>query len=410
MTRMSKRIVVAGAGYAGMLFTMRLQGKVSSQQAQITLVNDSDAFTERPRMHQLATNLKLPVHSIPEMLRKTRVQFIQGSVTRLDPARRTITVGERGSQRDLEYDYLVYALGSATDRTKVPGVDRYAYTLAPRGPLSALALQSTLPPLADNGGHVVVAGGGATGIETAAEVASAYPRIKVRLVMRGSLERSWNEYLAGTIRSSLQRLGVEIIDGVDVTAVGPGAVVVDHGGEIPYDICIWTGGFVAPMLAEEAGVAVNARHQVIIDPFLRSISHPDIYAIGDSASPREDPGAPLRMAAVTAALLGARGADSLSAVLHGKTPKPLSLAYLGQGISLGRHNAIGFNNYPDDIPKPPYFPGRLGHGIRELFVAYLGAAPRFERRWPGLFVWPGKGRYRAAQRRQALLAAAAARN
>jgi hypothetical protein len=105
----------------------------------------------------------------------------------------------------------------------------------------------------------------------------------------------------------------------------------------------------------------------------------------------------MRMAAVTAVILGAHGADCLSAVLRGKPPKPLSFAYLGQGIALGRHSAIGFNNYPDDRPLPPYFTGRSGYEIREVFVRYLAAAPRLERRWPGLFVWPGKGRYRAAQ-------------
>ncbi len=109
----------------------------------------------------------------------------------------------------------------------------------------------------------------------------------------------------------------------------------------------------------------------------------------------------MRMSAVTAAIMGAHGADSLNAVLRGKTPKPFSFAYLGQGIALGRHNAIGFNNYPADTPVPPYFTGRLGYEIREAFVRYLAAAPRFERRLPGLFVWPGKRRYETTQQQQA---------
>jgi hypothetical protein len=50
--------------------------------------------------------------------------------------------------------------------------------------------------------------------------------------------------------------------------------------------------------------------------------------------------------------------------------------------------------------RPPYFTGWLGYQIREAFVRYLAAAPRFERRWPGLFVWPGKHRYEATQRQQ----------
>ncbi len=151
----------------------------------------------------------------------------------------------------------------------------------------------------------------------------------------------------------------------------------------------------APPLAREAGLAVNEHNQVIVDPFLRSISHPEIYAIGDAATPAEDPGVRVRMSAVTATIMGAHGADCLSTVLHGKAPRPLSFAYLGQGIALGRHNAIGFNNYPDDKPNLPYFTGWLGYQIREGFVRFLATATQ-----QGAIVWLGKRRYESAQRRQ----------
>jgi NADH dehydrogenase FAD-containing subunit len=387
----STRILVIGAGYAGLLFTMRLAGKVSRQHAQIALVNESDTFTERPRLHQFATNQVVRWRSLPQMLRRTNIQFIQGRVTSLDPIHRKIMVKDQQQTHQLEYDYLVYALGSETDRKTVPGVMQYAYTLTARGPLSAAALRETLPSIEARGGQIVVSGGGATGIETAAQVASTYPHIKVRLVTRESLALFLGKSVASSIRRSLQRLGVEIIDQTAVTAVRAQSVVTDQGSELACDLCIWTGGFVAPPLAREAGLAVNERNQVIVDPFLRSISHPEIYAIGDAAHPREDPGVPVRMSAFTATILGAHGADSLSAVLRGKTPRPLSFAYLGQGIALGRHNAIGFNNYPDDTPRPPYFTGWLGYQIREGFVRLLATATQH-----GAIVWLGKRRYEGA--------------
>jgi NADH dehydrogenase FAD-containing subunit len=399
-TKPSPRILVIGAGYAGLLFTMRLAGKVARQQVQIALVNESDTFTERPRLHQFATNQAVQWRSLPQMLRRTSVQFIQGRVTSIDPAHHEIVLMHQQQTQHLAYDYLVYALGSETDRKTVPGVAEYAYTLTASGPLSAAALRDTLPSIEARGGQIVVAGGGATGIETAAEVASAYPHIKVRLVTREPLALFLGKSVASSIRRSLQRLGIEIIDQVGVTAVHAQSVITNQGSELACDLCIWTGGFVAPPLAKEAGLAVNERNQIVVDPFLRSISHPEIYAIGDAASPREDPGVRVRMSAVTATIMGAHGADSLSAVLQGKAPRPFSFAYLGQGIALGRHNAIGFNNYPDDKPRPPYFTGWLGYHIREAFVRYLAAAPRLERRWPGLFVWPGKRRYETAQRQQ----------
>jgi NADH dehydrogenase FAD-containing subunit len=373
---------------------MRLAGRVSGQNTDITLVNESDTFTERVRLHQFATNHQVQWRSLPRMLEKTPVAFVEGRATSLDPTNHRITVeGRRKEASQLEYDYLVYALGSVTERRSVPGLAEYAYTLAPRGPFSAEALRQTLPAVASRKGTIVVSGGGATGIESAAEIATAYPAVKVRLVTRDLFALHFGEDVAAYIRLTLNRMGVEIIDQSAVTEVGPGSIVVDHLGELPCDICLWTAGFEAPPLAGDSGLVVNSRNQVIVDPFLRSISHSEVYAIGDAASPREDPGFPVRMSAFTASILGAHGADSLSATIAGKTPRPLSFAYVGQGIALGRNNAIGFNSYPDDRARRPYFTGRLAYQIREGFVRYLAAVPELERRWPGSFVWIGKRRY-----------------
>jgi NADH dehydrogenase FAD-containing subunit len=71
------RILVIGAGYAGLLFTMRLAGKVARQNVNIALVNEYDTFTERLRLHQFATNQPVKWRSLPQMLRQAKVQFIQ---------------------------------------------------------------------------------------------------------------------------------------------------------------------------------------------------------------------------------------------------------------------------------------------------------------------------------------------
>jgi len=399
MTQPSTRILVLGAGVAGLLFTLRLTGKVACESVQITLVDESDTFTVRPRLHELATNQHVFKRSFPQILRKTQVQFLQGRVTSLDPSQHRVTVQDQQQQHELTYDYLVYALGSMTDRQSVPGVAQYAYSLQASGPLSAAALRETLPEIGARGGKVIVCGGGPTGIETAAQVASVYPQIKVSLVTQGPLALFWNKSVAGAIRRRLVSLGVEIVDQSTVRAVRAQNVVLDQGRELACDLCIWAAGFVVQPLAREAGLAVNERDQVLIDPFLRSVSHPQIYAIGDAASPVENPGVShVRMSAFTASIMGAHGADCLSAMLVGKMPKPLSFAYLAQAIALGRGHAIFFTLSPDDRPRPPYITGRLGSLIREAVVNFVVIAALAQRRFPGLFAWLGKGRYEQAQR------------
>jgi NADH dehydrogenase FAD-containing subunit len=176
-------------------------------------------------------------------------------------------------------------------------------------------------------------------------------------------------------------------------------VVTSDGTVYSAELVLWAGGFAVSPLAREAGLRVNARGQIIVDPALRSLSHPAIYAVGDAAEPAEQPGAPVRMSAVVAVIMGAAGAESLSATLLGRRPRPFSFAYLGQGIALGHGNAIGFNNYPEDVPVPPILTGWLGCQVRELFVRYLAVLARFERRRLTSLYWLGKGRYAAQQRR-----------
>jgi NADH dehydrogenase len=230
MTHPSTRILVLGAGIAGLLFTLRLAGKVARESVQITLVDESDTFTVRPRLHEFATNQRVFRRSFLEILRKTQVQFLEARVTSLDLSQHRVTVQDQEQQQhELEYDYLVYALGSMTDRHSVPGVAEYAYSLSASGPFSASALRERLPEIGARGGQVVVCGGGATGIETAAQVASVYPQIKVSLVTRGPLALSWNKSVADAIRRRLVSLRVEIVDQSKVRAVRAQSVVLGRG-------------------------------------------------------------------------------------------------------------------------------------------------------------------------------------
>ncbi|EFH85938.1 NAD(P)/FAD-dependent oxidoreductase [Ktedonobacter racemifer] len=402
MTQPSTRILVLGAGIAGLVFTLRLSGKVAHESVQVTLVDEADTFTIRPRLHEFATNQRIFSRPFSQILRKTHIQFFQGRVTSLDPDHRRVAVLDQQQQEhELEYDYLIYALGSMTDRHNVPGVEQYAYSLSARGLFSASALRERLPEIGARGGRVVVCGGGATGIETATQVASIYPQIKVSLVTRGELARSWDKSVADIFRRRLLSLGVEIVDQSTVSAVRAQSVAMEGGRELPCDLCIWTTGFVVQPLAREAGLAVNERDQVLVNPFLHSISHPQILAIGDAALPVENPGVShVRMSAFTASIMGAHAADCLSTELAGKLPKPLSFAYVAQAVALGRNHALFLPLTPDDRPRPPYITGRFGALTREAFVGFVVTATLAQQRFPGLLSWVGKGRYE--QQRQKL--------
>jgi NADH dehydrogenase len=391
MSENKPAIVVLGAGYAGLLATVRLAGK--QKGADIVLLNPLDFFVERLRLHQYATNQQVKRRPIAGTLRGTSARLVLGEATWIDRTRREVVAkAADGTELRLGYDYLLYALGSSAAADGVPGIREHAYALAQTGPRSAEALRVSLPIVNEERGVVTVVGGGATGIEAAAEFAESYPGLHVSLITRGRLAAPLGSAVQTRLAQGLRRLGVSIIENTAVASIDATQLTTADGSVIPTDLCLWAGGFSVPTLARDVGLAVNERGQALIDPYMRSLSDPRIYAAGDSAAPVESTGAPSRMAAYTAALMGAHAADCLDNALKGKAQQPLSFAYAGQGIALGRHDAVGFSNYPDDKPHRPIFSGWLAMRLREFFVTFLANSPRFERRHPGLFYWFGKSR------------------
>ncbi|HEY6881053.1 MAG TPA: FAD-dependent oxidoreductase, partial [Polyangiales bacterium] len=243
------RVVVVGAGYAGLTCALRLARKARGR-AQVTLINGSAHFIERIRLHEQAAGHPQPVLDLRELVRGTGVQLQLGWVSGIDLAQRTLTVGEHM----LRWDKLVLATGSEFADTQVEGARAHAFTLEPR---SLPWLEAALPALARRSGRIVVVGGGLTGIEAAAEFAEAHPGLRVLLATRGELAPDCTPAARAHIRARLRALGVELREQLVVEAVQPG-VLHTSAGELPFSACLWAVGFRASSLARAAGLPVNA--------------------------------------------------------------------------------------------------------------------------------------------------------
>ena len=391
------RILVLGAGYAGVMAAVRLAGKTKKLPVDVTLVNGVDTFIQRPRLHQVASNQPVPEKPIAEMLQGTRVKFEQGWVTAIEPDKKRVKVETGFGPEEILYDYLVYALGSKVDTEGVQGIAEHAFVLDPRGRHTTSDLRKSLLAL-QAGGRVVVVGGGATGIEGATEIQGLYPTLQVSLVTRDAFGAFKGERVQKHLRQAFQEQGIQVDEHSPVKAVEEGRLILDDGRVMPFEVLVWAGGFRALPLARQAGLLVNGRDQILADPFLRSLSHPDIYAVGDAGQPVEEPGNIVRMSLLVAVTSAAHAADNLVSLIKGKDQKPFSFAYYGQGIALGPNDAVGFAGFPNDMPIGPILRGRVAVWIRAFFVWLLLYMLEVERRLPGFYFWLGRGRYAAQQR------------
>ncbi|WP_037850897.1 NAD(P)/FAD-dependent oxidoreductase [Streptomyces sp. NRRL S-340] len=390
---MQHRIIVLGAGYTGAVAAGRLARRLHREDATITLVNAEPDFVERVRLHQLAAGGHLAPRLFSEMFAGTGVLLKHARVTGVDADRRTVTVrtadgtrrtdrttGTGGTDRtdgtdrsggteELEYDTLVYALGSGWDTQGVPGAAEHAHEIASRS--GALRLRERLARL-DAGAHVLVVGGGLTGLEASTEIAESRPDLDVALAVRGDLGERLSPKGRAHLRKVLGRLGVTVHEHTAVTGVGADRVTTADGTHIAADVTVWTTGFAVHPIARATTLEVTGTGRIVVDRTMRSLSHPDVYAIGDAAMAAGPGGKPLRMSCASGIPTAWQAADALAARLTGAKIPTVPLRYFNQCVSLGRRDGLIQYVTADDRAVRAALTGRFAALYKE--VVCKGAA------------------------------------
>ncbi|RSM72547.1 FAD-dependent oxidoreductase [Actinoplanes sp. ATCC 53533] len=355
-----KQVIVIGAGYTGMLAALGA-AKRAKGRVHVTLVNPWERFTERLRMHQIATGQQLAEHRIPDLVAGTGIDFVRGWASGIDTAARTVTVSTvDDGEVFLGYDTLVYAIGSTTDTGRVPGAAEHAFTL--NDPRSAQAMAAHLARRGT--GEFLVCGAGLTGIEAATEIAESHPNVRVTLLSRGEPAAMMGARARAYLMAALDRLGVTVRAGVSVTKVLAGGVELEGGEFVAGDGCLWTTGVRVAPLAAEAGIATDEYGRIRTDAMLRSVSHPGIYAIGDAAAVPQAFGV-IHGTCQSGIPTAAHAAENIARQLRGKQLKPFRFGYLHQPVSLGRRDAVIQFTYGDDTPRRWYLTGRAAIFYKE---------------------------------------------
>ncbi|MDX3236706.1 FAD-dependent oxidoreductase [Streptomyces sp. ME03-5709C] len=360
---MQHRIVVLGAGYTGASAAGRLARRLRREDVAITLVNAEPDFVERVRMHQLAAGQDLARRPLAGMFAGTGVELRQATVTGIDADRRTVTLHGAGGAEELRYDTLVYALGSAWKDQGVPGAAEHAHEIAGRP--GALRARERLAAL-DAGRAVLVVGGGLTGLEAATEIAEARPDLAVALAAHGGLGDWLSPKGAQHLRKVVDRLGVTVHEHTTVTAVEADRVITADGTSLPAAVTVWTTGFAVHPIAGATTLETTGTGQIVVDGTMRSVSHPDVYAIGDAAMAMGPGDKPLRMSCASGIPTAWQAADSIAARLTGGKLPNTPLRYFNQCVSLGRKDGLIQFVTADDRAVGTVLAGRIAARYKEL--------------------------------------------
>lgn len=339
------RVVVLGAGYAGLTCFLELQAHLSGHNDLVLVNND--------RYHWFTTELHTYVAGEDEdqvRLPLSRVvvrpgRLVVGQVERVDPIRRQVFL--QGGDR-LEYNLLVFALGSEPEYYGLPGAGQYSLTVGDWQ--QARELRSRIRRLLQTGSQdggragVVVAGGGLTGVEVAGELVDEHPdRLHVTILEAGpEIMPGFAPELVHAAREVFRAKGVAVQTADPIVRVEEGTILLKSGSQVPYDLLVWAGGVRGSSILAASGFAATKRGRGKVDAYLKAEGHPDVYVVGDSAS-FMDPatGRELPPSGQAAVQMGRAAGRNIVHRLHGQAEAPFVPRLRGAFASLGRREGVG---------------------------------------------------------------------
>lgn len=354
---MSKHILILGGGYGGLLSALSAREHFGAG-AKITLINRFPTHQIITELHRLAAgNIAEKAVALPldKLLRGANVDLRIGNVKEIKPDERSVSLDDGGS---FAYDALVIALGSETAFFGIPGLQENSFILKSVNDAnrlrahveSRIAEYSKTKNKAD--ATIVVGGGGLTGVELVGEYADMKSELARKygidpqeitlycVEAAPSILPGFPAELVDRATTSLQKRGVNFLTGLPITKMDGTTVELKDGSTIETSTLIWTGGVQGNSVVANCGIEVN-RGRAVVNEFLQSASHPDVYVAGDSAVVMGPEGRPYPPTAQLAWQMGELIGYNIFAQLNGGVPASFTPVFSGTLGSLGRKDAIG---------------------------------------------------------------------
>lgn len=357
--------MIVGGGFGGLHAARSLAGL----PVRVTLVDRRNHHTFQPLLYQVAlavlspADIAQPIRTILRHQKNTEV--LMDGVLALDGAAREVTLA---SGTKLSYDYLVLATGATHSyfghedwAPDAPGLKTIEDAIENRRRV-LLAFELAERQMQEHGWHpplnFVVIGGGPTGVELAgaiSDIAKLYMRhdfrhidtTKARVLLLDAGQRVLAAYppdLSAKAEAELQRLGVEVHTGMNVTGVGPGWI--EAGGQrMDAAVTLWAAGVQASPLGKMLGAPTDKRGCVLVDDRLNPPDMPDVFILGDLAH-FEQNGHQVPGVAQPAMQMGDHVGRMIRADLAGKTRPAFRYFDKGDMATIGRMAAVAKVEWP----------------------------------------------------------------
>ncbi len=373
------QIVIVGGGAAGLELARKLGARYGRKHHDIILIDRNRTHIWKPLLHEVATgslDANMDEVGYRSHCHRWGYRYMYGTLASIDRTARQVHLApmldEKGeeivSAHSVRYDYLVLAFGSVTNDFGTPGVadncvflDSQTQANGFRDQLLNQCLRvsraMSVDPTSDARVRIAIVGGGATGVELAAELYNAADalsyyglevfdrnRLDVTLLEAGPrILPALPDKLAGAAHGELEALGVKVLANVAVTASTPKGMETKGGTFIPADLQVWAAGVkAAPIAGGLDGLDLSRAAQVIVRPTLQSLSDDRVFAMGDCASyTPEGAERPIPPRAQAAHQMADTVFANLTRLMAGQPLKGFVYHDHGSLVSLSRYSTVG---------------------------------------------------------------------
>ncbi|NBI28866.1 NAD(P)/FAD-dependent oxidoreductase [Chengkuizengella marina] len=352
------RIVIIGAGYGGIVTSIRLQKELNYNESDVTLINKHDYHYITTHLHMPAAGTDDPKNArvdISKLIDEFKVDFIKSTVVDINTDEKKVIL-EDGS---VSYDYLVIGLGGEPETFGIPGLKEYALSIRSINSVNYIRehIEYMFAKYKNDESRTdyltfVVGGSGFTGIEFVGELADRLPKLCNEFNVDPSIVRIVNVEAAPTALPGfdpelvkyamdvLTEKGVEFMISTPIKECTTDGVILANGEEIKSQTVVWTGGIRGNSLVENAGFEA-VRGRVKVDEYLRAPGFDDVFIIGDCSVMFKEDGKPFPPTAQIAMQQGVACAYNLAASIRGEKLKTFKPEIKGTVASLGKGEAIG---------------------------------------------------------------------
>ena len=358
---MAKKVLIVGAGYAGIEAALTLNKKKKKDDIEVTLVDKNPYHTLLTELHEVAGNrvseeaIRIPLKSI---FKYTDVKLVMDEIEQFDLDKNTLY----SDQASYSYDYLILSMGSTPNYFGIPGLKENSFSLwsfddAVR--IREHIKKTFILAAQENDGAkrkslltFVVAGAGFTGVEMIGELAVwsrslcreyNIPRKDVRLIIVDMLPRilsTLDEKNAAKAHSYMEKkLGIEIMLNTKIKEADENGLTVENGF-IESGTIIWAAGVRCSEDVDQIDVdKIGGPKRVIVDEFSRT-KHDNVYVAGDMSA-LLDENKKCYPAMVENAIQTAHGsAENILSRIQGKEQKKVTVKMHGTMVSVGNYFAV----------------------------------------------------------------------